>query len=259
MKVISRPLGGNQDFITESESAAQNAGRKRGKMKNKKRKILISIILLLFVVGCGREEGGTISDNMALGNTDGEVIDLTGSFSDDTAGGLSQNGAVGLPGSVSGNVSADMAGVSGNLSGNTVSGGVLMDPVIGTDNAAGSVSSDDLLAELGKHSNCIYVANMSGKDIAVLTFTFSEGEIRGGEILGGEVLKDGELFTYAAADISALQEATGLRLTVTATAKDDTVMTFPEVRVINPSGCTVILSRGQSTSENQAGYEVYIE
>lgn len=226
--------------------------------------MFIGILLLLFAAGCGREEGGTISDNMALGNTDGAVIDLTGSLSDAAAGGMSQNGAVGLPGSVSGNVSADMAGVSsgsvsGSLSGNTVSGGVLMDPVIGMDSAAGSVSSDDLLAELGKRSNCIYVANMSGKDIAVLTFTFSEGEIRGGEILGGEVLKDGELFTYAAADISALQEAAGLRLTVTATAKDDTVMTFPEVRVINPSGCTVILSRGQSTSENQAGYEVYIE
>lgn len=226
--------------------------------------MFIGIILLLFVVGCGKEEGGTISDNMALGETGGEVIDLTGSLSDDMAGGLSQNGAVGLPDSVSGNVSADMAGVSSgsvsdNLSGNAVSGSISADPVSGMDNAADTVSSDDLLAELGKHSNCIYVANMSGKDIAVLTFTFSEGEIRGGEILGGEVLKDGELFTYAAADISALQEATGLRLTVTATAKDDTVMTFPEVRVINPSGCTVILSRGQSTSENQAGYEVYIE
>ncbi|MDE6686589.1 MAG: hypothetical protein K2K17_04680, partial [Lachnospiraceae bacterium] len=109
------------------------------------------------------------------------------------------------------------------------------------------------------YSNCIYIANMSGKDIDVLTLIFSEGEVRGGEILGGEVLKDGELFTYAATDIKALQEATGLKLTVTATAKDGTVMAFPEVRVINPSGCTVVLSRGQSTSENQAGYEVYIE
>lgn len=234
-------------------------------MKNIRHKIFIGMMLLLAAAGCGKEEGGTISDNMALGDTGSVVIDLTGSLSDDMTGTLSQNGVVGLPGSVSPNVSADMAGgvssdsVSGNLSGNRMEEDPLNDPESSMDSAAGTISSNDLLAGLGVHSNCIYIANMSGKDIAVLTLTFSEGEIRGGEILGGEVLKDGELFTYAAADINALQEATGLKLTVTATAKDDTVMAFPEVRVINPSGCTVILSRGQSTSENQAGYEAYIE
>lgn len=233
-------------------------------MRNKGRKIFYGMMLLLFAVGCGKKEGETISDNMALGNTGGDVIDLIGSLSDNTMGEVSQNGVVDLSGSVSFNVSVDMVGVSsdsisGNLSGNVGGGDGSVDPESSMDSAAGTISSNDLLAGLGVHSNCIYIANMSGKDIAVLTLTFSEGEIRGGEILGGEVLKDGELFTYAAADINALQEATGLKLTVTATAKDDTVMAFPEVRVINPSGCTVILSRGQSTSENQAGYEAYIE
>lgn len=198
------------------------------------------MILLLFAVGCGKKEGSTISENMALGDAGSAVIDLTGSLSDDMTGGLSQNGATDLSGSVSQGVSADMADVS-------------------ADGILENLSSNDLLGGLGAHSNCIYIANMSGKDIAVLTLSFSEGEVLGREILGGEVLKDGELFTYVAADINALQEATGLKLIVTATAKDDTVMAFPEVRVINPSGCTVILSRGQSTSENQAGYEVYIE
>lgn len=213
-------------------------------MKNKKHKIFYGMILLLFAVGCGKKEGETISDNMALGNAGGDVMDITGS--------------------VSLNVSADMAGVpsdsiSDNLSGNVEGGDGSVDPESSMGNVASSISSNDLLAELGVYSNCIYIANMSGKDIDVLTLIFSEGEVRGGEILGGEVLKDGELFTYAATDIKALQEATGLKLTVTATAKDGTVMAFPEVRVINPSGCTVVLSHGQSTSENQAGYEVYIE
>lgn len=222
------------------------------------------MMILLFVVGCGKEEGSTISENMALGDTGNTVIDLTGSLSDDMTGGLSQNGATDLSGSVSQGVSADMAGVSsdsisGNLSGNAAGEDVLNDPENIMDNTVGSLSSNDLLGGLGAHSNCIYIANMSGKDIAVLTLSFSEGDVLGREILGGEVLKDGELFTYVAADINALQEATGLKLIVTATAKDDTVMAFPEVRVINPSGCTVILSHGQSTSENQAGYEVYIE
>lgn len=226
-------------------------------MKNKRCKIFLGMMLLLFAVGCGKKEGSTISENMALGNTGGDVIDITGSMSDNMSGELSQNGDDDLSGSVSSDASANMA--SDNLSGNALGEDALNDPESGMDQGVNSISSNELFAELGVHSNCIYIANMSGKDIAVLTLTFSEGEVLGREILGGEVLKDGELFTYVATDINALQEATGLKLTVTATAKDDTVMSFPEVRVINPSGCTVVLSRGQSTSENQAGYEVYIE
>lgn len=232
-------------------------------MEYKKHKIILGMLLLIFATGCGGNKGSTISDNMGLGNGNDTVIDLTGSLSDNMTGGLSQNNVSDFSGSVSVNVSADIAGVSsdgilGNLSENETGENALNDPESGMDDMSGAVSSNDLFVPAAR-SNCIYIANMSGKDIAVLTLTFSEGEIRGGEILGGEVLKDGDLFTYAAADINALQEATGLRLTVTATAKDDTVMTFPEVRVINPSGCTVILSHGRSTSENQAGYEAYIE
>lgn len=209
-------------------------------MKNKRCKIFLGMMLLLLAVGCGKKEGETISDNMALGDTNSVVVDFTGSTPGDMAG-----------------VSSDS--ISGNLSGNAMGEDALNDPESSMDQAVIPISSNDLFAELGVHSNCIYIANMSGKDIAVLTLTFSEGEVLGREVLGGEVLKDGELFTYVATDINALQEATGLKLTVTATAKDDTVMSFPEVRVINPSGCTVVLSHGQSTSENQAGYEVYIE
>ncbi len=233
-------------------------------MKNKRCKIFFGMILLLFAVGCGKKEGETISDNMALGDTNGVIVDFTGSTPGDMAGTPSQNGVDDLSGSVSLNASANMAGVSsnsisGNISGNVMGEDALNDPESSMDQGVSSISSNDLFAELGVHSNCIYIANMSGKDIAVLTLTFSEGEVLGREILGGEVLKDGELFTYVATDINALQEATGLKLIVTATAKDDTVMSFPEVRVINPSGCTIVLSHGQSTSENQAGYEVYIE
>lgn len=253
-----------KDTIMLKRGAAQKAARKWGKMKNKRCKIFFGMILLLFAVGCGKKEGETISDNMALGDTNSVVVDFTGSTSGNMTGASSQNGVDDLSGSVSLNASANMAGVSsdsisGNLSGNAMGEDALNDPESGMDQGVSSISSNDLFAELGVHSNCIYVANMSGKDIAVLTLTFSEGEVLGREILGGEVLKDGELFTYVASDINALQEATGLKLTVTATAKDDTVMSFPEVRVINPSGCTVVLSHGQSTSENQAGYEVYIE
>lgn len=233
--------------------------QKWGKMKNKRCKIFLGMMLLLLAVGCGKK-GSTISENMALGDTDSVVVDFTGSTPEDMAGAPSQNGVDDLSGSISPDASANMTGVSSDdISGNEMGGDALADPESSMDQAVSPISSNDLFSELGTRSNCIYVANMSGKDIAVLTFTFSEGEVPGREVLGGEVLKDGELFTYAATDINALQEATGLKLTVTATAKDDTVMSFPEVRMINPSGCTVVLSRGKSTSENQAGYEVYIE
>ncbi len=243
-----------KDTIMLKRGAAWKAARKWGKMKNKKHKIFLGIMLLLLAVGCGKK-GSTISENMALGDTNNVVIDLTGSISGDMAGAPSQNGVDDLLGSVSPDASANMTGVSSD----NISDNALNVPESSMDQSVNSISSNELFSELGTRSNCIYVANMSGKDIAVLTFTFSAGEVPGREILGGEVLKDGELFTYAATDINALQEATGLKLTVTATAKDDTVMSFPEVRVINPSGCTVVLSRGKSTSENQAGYEVYIE
>ncbi|MDE6686546.1 MAG: hypothetical protein K2K17_04455, partial [Lachnospiraceae bacterium] len=118
--------------------AAWKAARKWGKMKNKKHKIFYGMILLLFAVGCGKKEGETISDNMALGNTGGDVIDLTGS--------------------VSFNVSADMAGVSsdsisGNLSENVAGEDASVVPESSRGDVGSSISSNDLLAELGVYSN----------------------------------------------------------------------------------------------------------
>lgn len=220
--------------------------------KKKTRWILAAVMILLLAAGCGKKDDQVISDNRISGNEAQEDLSTN----------VINDGMENISGSMTGDVSGDFAGsISGNVSENTTDSisenGTTGLPATGV--SEDSVSSIGLPLESGMQSNCIYIANMSGKDIEFLTLTFSEGETAGREILNGEILMDGSLFTYMAADMNVLQQASGLKLTVTATAKDETVMEFPQVRVINPSGCTVILSRGESTSENQAGYEVYIE
>lgn len=215
-------------------------------MKNKRFWILSGMIILALAAGCGKDDE-IISDNRISENN---VINL-GTLSDNEAGDISGN--------IVGSVSDDMTGdVSGNITG-SISDNILEDV---SGNAAGDIT-DDVPEVIGigistAHSKDIYIANMSGKDIESLTFTFST-DAGARDILGEEELKDGNLFVYTAADINALQQATGLRLKITATADDETVMEFPEIRVINIAGNTVVLSRGQSTSENQAGYEAYIQ
>ena len=213
---------------------------------------MAAVMIFLLAAGCGKKEDQAISDNQISGNEAQEDLSTN----------VINDGMENISGSMTGDVSGDFAGsISENVSENTTDSisenGTTGLPETGV--SEDSVSSIGLPLESGMQSNCIYIANMSGKDIEFLTLTFSEGETAGREILNGKILMDGSLFTYMAADMNALQQASSLKLTVTATAKDETVMEFPQVRVINPSGCTVILSRGESTSENQAGYEVYIE
>ena len=220
--------------------------------RDKTRWIVAAVMIFLLAAGCGKKEDQAISDNQISGNEAQEDLSTN----------VINDGMENISGSMTGDVSGDFAGsISENVSENTTDSisenGTTGLPETGV--SEDSVSSIGLPLESGMQSNCIYIANMSGKDIEFLTLTFSEGETAGREILNGEILMDGSLFTYMAADMNALQQASSLKLTVTATAKDETVMEFPQVRVINPSGCTVILSRGESTSENQAGYEVYIE
>ena len=220
--------------------------------REKTRWIVAAVMIFLLAAGCGKKEDQAISDNQISGNEAQEDLSTN----------VINDGMENISGSMTGDVSGDFAGsISENVSENTTDSisenGTTGLPETGV--SEDSVSSIGLPLESGMQSNCIYIANMSGKDIEFLTLTFSEGETAGREILNGKILMDGSLFTYMAADMNALQQASSLKLTVTATAKDETVMEFPQVRVINPSGCTVILSRGESTSENQAGYEVYIE
>lgn len=220
--------------------------------REKTRWIVAAVMIFLLAAGCGKKEDQAISDNQISGNEAQEDLSTN----------VINDGMENISGSMTGDVSGDFAeSISENVSENTTDSisenGTTGLPETGV--SEDSVSSIGLPLESGMQSNCIYIANMSGKDIEFLTLTFSEGETAGREILNGKILMDGSLFTYMAADMNALQQASSLKLTVTATAKDETVMEFPQVRVINPSGCTVILSRGESTSENQAGYEVYIE
>lgn len=230
-------------------------------MKNKRFWVLSGMLILALAAGCGKDDE-TDSDNRISENN---VINLDTS-SDSTP----ENGSDDMAGNISGNAAGDISdNMVGDVSGNIT--GSISDnmPEDVSGNEAGEIADDSqgtlpdnapegIIGISVAHTNDIHIANMSGKDIASLSFTFST-DAGARELLGEEELKDGNLFVYTAADINTLQQATGLRLKITAFADDETVMEFPEIRVINIAGSTIVLSRGQSTSENQAGYEAYIQ
>lgn len=227
-------------------------------MKNKRFWILSGMIILALAVGCGKDDEPIVDNRISENNVInlGAVSDNTPETgSNDWAGNISDNAVGDISGNIVGSASDNMTGdVSGNITGS------MSDNT--PEDAAGNIA-EDVPGGLDDsifvaRTNDIYIANMSGKDIESLTFIFST-DVGARDILGEEELKDGNLFVYTAADINALQQATGLRLKITATADDETVMEFPEIRVINIAGNTIVLSRGQSTSENQAGYEAYIQ
>ena len=223
-------------------------------MRNKRIWVLLGMIMLVLATGCGKDDE-KISDNTISGDNNINQNIL----SDNASGDMSGN----LTGSISDNITEDISGnVIGSMSDNMsedVSGNLTGSVGDNTQDALPDYTPGEIIGSLSTgRTNNIFIANMSGKDIETLTFTFSTdtGER---DILGEEELKDGNMFVYSAADISSLQQMSGLRLRITATADDETVMEFPEIRVINIAGSTIVLSRGQSTSDNQAGYEAYIQ
>lgn len=102
-------------------------------------------------------------------------------------------------------------------------------------------------------SNCLYIANMCGKDIESLSITFNAGSLQSTEILGEENLSDGELFTYVIEDMNSLRTAESLSLSINAVAADETVLVFPEVSIMDPSQMTMVLS------VEEEGYYMYVK
>ena len=230
--------------------------------------LLISFMLVMILVGCGEKNEPIVSNNSASGN--GSMLGDSGMNGDMTENALEDDclidpGLVGDNGAIDGNIenTEGATGLDSETDGTTDTIDDTTDEVTGTTD--GTIDSTDeqdnseQIDSLTDTGNCIYIANLSGKDIEALNLTFIGGEARSGEILGEEVLRDGNMFTYVAADMSTLQEVSGLRVSVTAVAKDDTIMNFPEIRLINPAGCIIVLSRCTPTEENPEGYEMYVE
>lgn len=108
-------------------------------------------------------------------------------------------------------------------------------------------------AELLSQEYKVCFANLTGRDIVKLQITFSGSGIENLEVLGEKRLYDGEEYTYQSSNLDGLRGATRLKMSVTATAKDATVMLFPEIDVLDPAHTDVILT---SSAE---GWRMYLQ
>lgn len=138
------------------------------------------------------------------------------------------------------------------ISENFMPNDTVSDNTVTEDIATEEEMEEEVYIPIESISNCLYFANMSGKDLESLIITFSTGDLQGREILGEEDLPDGELFTFVIEDMLSLRNAENLTLSVNAVAADDTVMNFTEIQIIDPAQMTIILSSGEE------GYEMYV-
>lgn len=218
---------------------------------NKWLRICLLASLCVCVSGCGKESN-SISENLINENP----TQLTGDIVDRY---VSENNTENIFGSVTNEVSSDNLSdntISDNLvSGNEVSAneGIMIsgnqaetNPFSGAGVSMNYVFTDEI-------SNCLNIVNLSGKDIDSLYITFNAGSINNMEILGTESFHDGTSFTYAITDMDSLKEAKDLKLTISATAKDDTSLIFGTADILNPGQMTVVLTWDES------GYKMYID
>lgn len=109
------------------------------------------------------------------------------------------------------------------------------------------------VSEILTQEYALHFANLTGMDIVKLQITFNTGNIQNLEVLGEKRLYDGDEYIYKSSQLDGLQGASRLKLTVTATAKDATVMLFPEIEVLDLAHTNVILTR------TKEGYEMYLQ
>ncbi|MBR3517549.1 MAG: hypothetical protein IKO10_14685 [Lachnospiraceae bacterium] len=96
-------------------------------------------------------------------------------------------------------------------------------------------------------------ANLTGCDIVKLQITFNAADIQNLEVLGEKRLYDGAQFTYKSSELDGLRGAARLKMSVIATAKDATVMAFPEIDILDPAHTNVVLTASDT------GWRMYLQ
>ena len=118
-----------------------------------------------------------------------------------------------------------------------------------TETAAAEVPVEDLLAQ----DYMVSFANLTGQDIVKLQISFNTGDIQNLEVLGEKRLYDGEQFSYKNSMPESFRGTNRLKMTVTATAKDATVMLFPEIDILEPAHTDVVLTSSDD------GWRIYLQ
>ena len=118
-----------------------------------------------------------------------------------------------------------------------------------TEDTVAEIPVEDLLAQ----DYMVCFANLTGQDIVKLQISFNTGDIQNLEVLGEKRLYDGEQFSYKNSMPESFRGAERLKMTVTATAKDATVMLFPEIDVLDPAHTDVVLTSSAD------GWRMYLQ
>ncbi|MBO6297267.1 MAG: hypothetical protein J6N53_00355 [Lachnospiraceae bacterium] len=118
-----------------------------------------------------------------------------------------------------------------------------------TEAAAAEMTVEDLLAQ----DYMVSFANLTGQDIVKLQISFNTGDIQNLEVLGEKRLYDGEQFSYKNSMPESFRGTNRLKMTVTATAKDATVMLFPEIDILEPAHTDVVLTSSDD------GWRIYLQ
>lgn len=188
----------------------------------------VMAIMILSLAGCGEEDA-----------------EITGTDTQDETTYVYEAG-------ISENEMPENAASENVISENFMPNDAVSDNTVTEDVSMEEEIEEEVYIPIESISNCLYFANMSGKDLESLTITFSAGTLQGREILGEDDLPDGELFTFVIEDMLSLRNAENLTLSVNAVAADDTVMNFTEIRIIDPAQMTIVLTSGEE------GYEMYV-
>ena len=179
-------------------------------------------ILITILVGCGQKKD--------------EVVTLSPAVDTAAQSTTAETGAAGTTEAAGTTDAADVADATA-------------DAADATEAAADNAEADRLLEQ----DYAVCFANLTGQDIVKLQVSFNAGNITNLEVLGEKRLYDGEQYTYQDNSLQALQGATRLKMSVTATAKDATVMLFPEIDILDPAHTNVVLT---TTPE---GYQMHLQ
>ncbi|HOO79383.1 MAG TPA: hypothetical protein PLQ04_03250 [Lachnospiraceae bacterium] len=209
-------------------------------MKKRTRQIMLAGLMLLLISGCGKKavvsDNSAVSGSVVVGSDSSTFVPYSESIDSAATEDISENG-----------VSTD--GVSSNE--------VFVNIVPTREASAEAAVSDNIslddLTELEDGGNCLYIANMTGKNITNLSITFNAGSLNNMEILNGDTLKDGSLLTYSIVDMSSLQSESQLTLSVNAVGRDNKSMVFPEISIVDPSHMRVVLI------QTEDGYAMYLQ
>jgi len=213
-------------------------------MRKRQKAVLLAGIVITLLAGCGKEE-------------ESQVVTLTPAVDPVVQSAPTEAASVENTGSESGSASAENAGTEGETTETVEASETTEGAETGaTENTEASEAVGPTTEEMDAlltQDYAVCFANLTGCDIVKLQITFNAADIQNLEVLGEKRLYDGTQFTYKSSNLDGLRGATRLKMSVTATAKNATVMYFPEIDILDPAHTNVVLTASDE------GWRMYLQ